>query len=181
MYGHDYPSKESSSACTVSLLAPFSTCARACLVCEWLRDRCVCLHALCSFLMRVEQDADVAHCFKEIGKILNLEEVSSRLPSSVVSVMRQFNGKPVLTRPDHRFHRDPNHRYLACDLDGHRYRYMTRGALAAGLEIAEWCRLAFGFVVEARKEAEMPERMLCCCEIRHMNAAGVVHFPPMTT
>ena len=39
-------------------------------------------------------------------------------------------------------------------------------------------RLGYGYVVEARKEAEMPEVMLCCCEINFMNLSACPVFPP---
>jgi hypothetical protein len=65
-----------------------------------------------------------------------------RLPSVSISIMfhhahRDIHcdarfphaGKPILTRPEHYFHRDPQNRYFACDLDGHRYKYLTRSAV----------------------------------------------------
>eukprot|EP00325_Prymnesiales_sp_UTEX-LB-985_P026208 CAMPEP_0174731778 /NCGR_PEP_ID=MMETSP1094-20130205/58159_1 /TAXON_ID=156173 /ORGANISM="Chrysochromulina brevifilum, Strain UTEX LB 985" /LENGTH=184 /DNA_ID=CAMNT_0015934197 /DNA_START=113 /DNA_END=669 /DNA_ORIENTATION=- len=71
----------------------------------------------------------------------------------------------MLTRPEHYFYRDPQNRYFACDLDGHCYKYMTRNAVHAGLQNCHRIKLAFGYVVEARKDQEMPEVMICSCEL----------------
>ena len=87
-------------------------------------------------------------------------------------------GKPVLTRPEHYFHRDPQNRYFGIDLDGHRYKYMTRTALHKGLQHVERVQMGFGYVVEARKEVEMPEVMLCACEILMYEKASCAAFPP---
>ena len=87
-------------------------------------------------------------------------------------------GKPVLTRPEHYFHRDPQNRYFGIDLDGHRYKYMTRTALDKGLKHVERVKLGFGYVVEARKEMEMPEVMLCACEILMYEKSSCAKFPP---
>ena len=131
-----------------------------------------------SFLLRADQDPDIAHCFKEIGVVRNLEELASHMPSSLTGLFRKFNGKPILTRPEHFFHRDPKGRFLAVDLDAHRYKYMTRSALHRGLQYVERVVLGYGYVVEARKEAELPEVMLCCCEILQLRRDKAATFPP---
>jgi len=130
------------------------------------------------FLLRADQDPAIAHCFKEIGVIRNLEALASRLPSSLFSLMKKFNGKPVLTRPEHYFHRDPQNRYFMCDLDAHCYQYLTRSAIAKGMSFVGAMQLGYGYVVEARKEHEMPEAMTCCCEIFRMQEPKAMWFPP---
>ena len=130
------------------------------------------------FLLRADQDPAIAQCFKEIGVIRNLESLGAQLPSSLTSIMKKFNGKPVLTRPEHYFHRDPHNRYFMCDLDGHCYQYLTRSAMAKGMSYVDLMHLGYGYVVEARKEAEMPEKMVCSCEIFRMSEKKAVWFPP---
>mmetsp|Transcript_18904 Transcript_18904/g.48327 ORF Transcript_18904/g.48327 Transcript_18904/m.48327 type:complete len:377 (+) Transcript_18904:57-1187(+) len=130
------------------------------------------------FLLRADQDPAVAHCFKEIGVVRNLEELSHRMPSALFSLMKKFNGKPVLTRPEHYFHRDPHNRYFMCDLDGHCYQYMTRHAISGGMNFVGEIQLGYGYVVEARKEQEMPEVMICSCEIFRMQHSKTPTFPP---
>ena len=130
------------------------------------------------FLLRADQEPDIAHCFKEIGVVRNLEELGAHLPSSLMSLFRKFNGKPVLTRPEHFFHRDPAGRYFGIDLDAHRYKYMTRTAVHKALGHVERVALGYGYVVEARKEPELPECMLCSCEILMLQKSRAVKFPP---
>ena len=54
----------------------------------------------------------MAHCWKMIGVVLNLDEAGKELPSSIQRLIARYNGKPVLSRPQHDFYRDPHNRYL---------------------------------------------------------------------
>ena len=142
------------------------------------RDPCDAEQLLRRFVLRAAQDDGVAHCFKQIGILCNLEAMVAHLPRTLASLIRRFNGKPILTRPEQRFHTDPAGRYFAADLDAHCYKYMTRSAVAAGIKHVGAMVMRLGFVVEARKEAELPEVMLGCCELRHVQEARVPAFPP---
>ena len=84
------------------------------------------------FVMRAAHDPAVAHCFKEIGLVRNLDELAQRFPRSLFGILKKYNGKPILTRPEHYFTRDPDNRYFMVDLDTHRYKYLTRTALHTG-------------------------------------------------
>eukprot|EP00967_Tisochrysis_lutea_P039138 scaffold46940_cov32-Tisochrysis_lutea.AAC.6 len=75
------------------------------------------------------QDEAIALCLKEIGMLANLEDVGASLPKPILKILRRFNGKPVLTRPEHRFYRGPSNSYLEISLDGHQYSYATRAAV----------------------------------------------------
>eukprot|EP00316_Scyphosphaera_apsteinii_P001658 CAMPEP_0119316160 /NCGR_PEP_ID=MMETSP1333-20130426/38772_1 /TAXON_ID=418940 /ORGANISM="Scyphosphaera apsteinii, Strain RCC1455" /LENGTH=295 /DNA_ID=CAMNT_0007321737 /DNA_START=247 /DNA_END=1134 /DNA_ORIENTATION=- len=130
------------------------------------------------FLLRAEQDDAIAHCLKEIGMITNLEHLGTRLPASLMRICRKLNGKPILTRPQHFFHRDEANRYLAVDLDGHRYKLGTRISLFRGLSQLSQLDLAYGIVIEARKEVELPEVMTCCCKLSRMKIDEAHPFPP---
>jgi hypothetical protein len=63
--------------------------------------------------------------------LANLEEVGAKLPSPIMKLLRRFNGKPVLTRPEHTFYRGKGNAYLEISMDGHRYSYATRAAVRA--------------------------------------------------
>lgn len=41
--------------------------------------------------------------------------------------------------------------------------------------------LAYGMVVEARSEAQMPERMLFSCKVSKLDMSRVVEYPPRPT
>ena len=55
---------------------------------------------------------------------------------------------------------------------------MTRRCVASGLLHVDSVVLGYGYVVEARKEAELPEVMLCCCEIHRLHRERAAPFPP---
>jgi hypothetical protein len=130
------------------------------------------------FLMRADQDPGVAHCWKMIGVGLNLQEIGRQLPGSIMRLLTKYNGKPVLSRPQHEFFRDPQNRYLQADLNGHEYNYGTRTAVNAILKHSTTMEVGYGYVVEARKEPEMPEVMACCCRINKFNLSEAIPFPP---
>ena len=130
-------------------------------------------------MLRADQDASIAHCFKEIGLLCNLEEVQPRIPRSLFNIMKKFNGKPILTRPQHRFYRDAEGKYLLVDLDGHQFNYATRAAVVKGIGCVDWFEMGIGYVVEARKEAEMPERMLSSAKFLKLNLAQAASWPPL--
>jgi hypothetical protein len=130
------------------------------------------------FLMRAEQDPSVAHCLKEIGIILNLADVTQSIPSALARLLKRFNGKPVLTRPEHTFYREPTNRWLTVDVDGHQYMYTTRSALALGIRSLRELVLGYGLLVEARAEQEMPEVMASSCMLLRLDPDRCQPFPP---
>ena len=132
------------------------------------------------FVMRAEQDKDVAHCFKMIGVFQDLEAVkaSGKVPGAVMTLVNRFNGKPVLTRPEHNYARDAQNRYLAVDCDGHQMKYLTRSGIAKGIPSLAHVQINYGYVVEARKEAELPEVMAACCTLCHVDLSKAPRFPP---
>jgi len=133
------------------------------------------------FLLRADHDPKVAHAFKEIGMVRNLDELTEHLPKTLVNLFRKFNGKPILTRPEHTFTRDPANRYFGIDLDAHRYQYMTRSVVATALQHVERVRMGYGYVVEGRCEAQLPEVILCSCEILKLQKSRAAAFPPRGT
>mmetsp|Transcript_27581 Transcript_27581/g.89099 ORF Transcript_27581/g.89099 Transcript_27581/m.89099 type:complete len:164 (+) Transcript_27581:244-735(+) len=113
--------------------------------------------------------------------LANLEEVGALLPSPIMKLLRRFNGKPVLTRPEHKFYRGIGNAYLEISLDGHRYSYATRAAIHSVTRSLGQIELAYGMVVEARSEAQMPERMLFSCKVSKLDMSRVVEYPPRPT
>jgi len=56
---------------------------------------------------------------------LNLQ-IAPTLPRALASILRKFNGKPVITAPEHSFYTASDKAYFMIDLDAHRYNYPTR-------------------------------------------------------
>jgi len=146
---------------------------------DWRGDEepCNAEQLLKRFLIRADQDANIAHCFKEIGLVLNTDDFKRSLPRALSTLLR-FNGKPVLTRPQHRFYRPPDNSYFAVDLDGHQYTLTTRTAIANVIRHIPSLQLGYGMVVEARKEHEMPERMIFAAKLLHLSFQCGHAFPP---
>ena len=104
--------------------------------------------------------------------------VAAGRPSTVFSTLVKYNGKPILSRPQHEFFRDPQNRYLQADLDGHQYNYGTRTAVKHVLNLSRYIEMGYGYVVEARKEPELPEVMCCSCRVLKFELDKAVPFPP---
>ena len=75
-------------------------------------------------------------------------------------------------------HRDPHNRYLQADLDGHQYNYGTRTAVKQVLHLSKYLEMGYGYVVEARKEPELPEVMCCSCKVLKFQLGRATPFPP---
>ena len=130
------------------------------------------------FLLNADVDPSIAHGLKEIGVVRNLEEVGRRFSRPIFNLMAKFNGKPILTRPEHKFFRDLHNRYFEIDLDAHRYSLATRGAVAAVLKHIGLIEMDYGLVIEARTEDQMPETMCFSCTIMRLQKDRVPDFPP---
>lgn len=65
---------------------------------------------------------------KLIARVVNVEQWAKEGPltSYEHSLLRNYNDKPILTRPQHAFFRGPH--YLEIDLDIHSYAWMARQA-----------------------------------------------------
>jgi hypothetical protein len=130
------------------------------------------------FLLRADQDGDIAHCFKEIGVVKNTEQLAEVLPSSVMGLLKKFNGKPILTRTQHYWYRDPKKRFFAVDLDCHQYMYATRTGVAKVYSHLDHLEMNWGLVVEARKEEQMPEQVCTAIKLMRIDGKHAMPFPP---
>ena len=110
--------------------------------------------------------------------LTNLADVTQSIPSALARLLKRFNGKPVLTRPEHTFYREPTNRWLTVDVDGHQYMYTTRSALALGIRSLRELVLGYGLLVEARAEQEMPEVMASSCMLLRLDPDRCQPFPP---
>jgi hypothetical protein len=82
--------------------------------------------------------------------------------SGTKSFLNKFNGKPVLTGPEHVYFRKDN--YVEVDVDVHRCNFFTRkvfrSAILPVVEKPNDMVFNIGVVLEGRKAEELPERML---------------------
>jgi len=99
---------------------------------------------------------------KYIPRIVNLEAVAAKAPFSRAekSLMASYDGKPVLSRPQHRFYRGPG--YLEVDLDTHGYSFVARKGIFSYRQFLGLMIFDAAFVLQGACEAELPEQVLAC-------------------
>lgn len=96
--------------------------------------------------------------FKGLGRMLNYMDVPE-LGYLVKQSLKNYNGKPWLTRPQHDFYRGPG--YIEFDLDVHRFSYPARNAFGGIVNHLDKLVCDAGFVIEAYGDEEQPEQVLC--------------------
>lgn len=95
-----------------------------------------------SFKELVRPDVKLGSCvhrdktrsrLKLIARVVNVEEWAEKGPLSGYEhgLLRNYNDKPILTRPQHHFFLEKN--YLEIDLDVHSYAWTARKALSGFL------------------------------------------------
>lgn len=130
------------------------------------------------FLLKAETDPEVGAALKEIGRFANMDELAPTLPRALASLMRKFNGKPILTAPEQKFYTGKDNAYFQVDLDGHRYNYATRAAHSKVMMWLKRMHLDYGICIEARTDVEMPEVMAFACRLHRLSPERAVQFAP---
>lgn len=88
--------------------------------------------------------------------------------------MDSYNGQPILTRPQHRFYKGSN--YYEVDVDAHEFNYVARKGLSGVKEHMKKMIVDFGFVLEGRSDDELPEVVLGCCRLSHLDVVKSPYF-----
>ena len=127
------------------------------------------------FILRAASNP-VAVCFKEIGIILNLDEVERNGANKMLVGLIRITAS--------RFSRDPSTtststrsagtwRLTSMATDTH----LTRTAADMGIGVVEDMDLGYGYVIEGSR-LRLPEVMACCCRIIKLQKARAKSFPP---
>eukprot|EP00043_Microstomoeca_roanoka_P022577 m.256710 g.256710 ORF g.256710 m.256710 type:complete len:509 (-) comp22383_c0_seq1:503-2029(-) len=104
----------------------------------------------------IQQD-DMKDRFKAVAGLMNPSEAG--LSSAIASLVRAYNFKPLLTRPQHHWSTD-DETYIECAVDVHDFNYLTRSTWATLRSSVSKMVIEAGFTIEGRSDDELPELLL---------------------
>ena len=114
---------------------------------------------------------------KLIARIANPEEwvEDARLSTPEARLLQNYNDKPLLTRPQHKFYHGDG--YLEIDLNVHGYAFLARKALSTFMGRLGSVVFENAFVVEGRSQGELPECVFAAARVYRMDFGKARPFP----
>ena len=107
--------------------------------------------------------------FKVLAQVRNIDDVS------IPSFAKRYNGKPALIRKTGMLYRcGPSGSYLNMDINVHAFGYMARSGLQSIFRDFQDFILSVGFTVESRSDDELPECILGCFDLNHVDYNAAV-------
>lgn len=107
--------------------------------------------------------------FKVLAQVRNIDDVS------IPSFAKRYNGKPALIRKTGQLYRcGPSKSYLNMDINVHAFGYMARSGLQSIFRDFQDFILSVGFTIESRENEELPECILGCFDLNHVDYNSAV-------
>ena len=104
---------------------------------------------------------------KLLPRIVNVDEWGEQAPLSntELKLVKNYNGKPLLMRPQLRFFTGLEGQYFEIDVDIHNYAYIARRAFYGFVPRLGPAVFENGFVIQGNNENELPEVLLTCARV----------------
>lgn len=104
---------------------------------------------------------------KLIPRIMNVDEWGrdAGLSRTEVRLVHNYNGKPLLMRPQFKFYNDEAQTYFEVDVDIHNYAYVARRAFCGYVPRLGPSVFENGFVIQGNNERELPEVLLTAVRV----------------
>lgn len=116
---------------------------------------------------------------KLLPRFVNVEEWAEQGPLSgaEVRLLRSYNAKPLLTRPQQRFYAAPDGSYVEIDLDVHSYAYVARRAFQGFIPRLAPVVFDNAFVLQGNRAEELPEAVLAAVRVHRVDFTKSRPFP----
>ncbi|TDH72747.1 hypothetical protein CCR75_007777 [Bremia lactucae] len=143
-------------------------------VVEAMKDPTTTTLTLLKRFLEAGDDTSLTDRFKVIAQVTNQDECG--ITGMAKKLLTSHNATPVLTRPQHRiYHFENGTTEIVVDI--HAFSYIARRGIHAILDKTSRLVIDVAFVLQGETEDELPEQVLGCCRLDHVNVQKAMDLP----